>query len=190
VIRHYVFDSGTEPLDRHAALGSRARDAFGGVRARHVAGRDRMRRRPRTRRHRSAVRKTLRPTSVSRRAGTHRPTSEAGQRPGERGVRQSTGTPSAARSYASPTCPNRGRSPVATRRRARHGVQNARHLGRWDPRLGSFSDSSRPTLRLALLVERSQARHLRRCLARTSSVGGRQREWDPVSEVPTAAVVC
>ena len=90
---------------------------------RHVAGRDRMRRRPRTRRHRSAVRKTLRPTSVSRRAGTHRPTSEAGQRPGERGVRQSTGTPSAARSYASPTCPNRGRSPVATRRRARHGVQ-------------------------------------------------------------------
>jgi hypothetical protein len=45
-------------------------------------------------------------------------------------------------------------------------------------------------LRLALRVERSQARHLRRCLARTSSVGGRQREWDPVSDVPTVAVVC
>ena len=141
---------------------------------------------------RSAVRRTLRPTSVSRRAGTHRPTSEAGQRPGERGVRQEHGDTERSEEVTRPRLVQTG---VDHRWRRDDGHDTAsRTRGTSGDRTRgsrSFSDSRRPTLRLALRVERSQALGISVVAwpAPPPSAGAK-REWDPVSDVPTAAVVC
>ena len=191
VILHAVFDSGTEPLHRHVALGSVPEMPW------------------RSPRRDMSPDETVcevdlelvvnlqsdGPCAQPRfhdERDRNRPTSEAVQRPGERGVRQEHGETEHSEEVTRPRLVQTGVDHRWRRDDAHDTASRTRGTSGYRTRGSkSFSDSRRPTLRLALRVERSQALGIS-LVARPAPPpsAGAKREWDPVSDVPTATVVC